>query len=164
MEAASLPRPGRYSALGALAALLALLFAVALIAGLLGEQGCGGSSSGRPRKPATTSPPTFLALYQQQGSRFGIPWPILAGIGKEECDHGRYADASCRPEPGAAGPGAANFAGAAGPMQIGVGGAAGCTFCTVKVDGGGDGKIGTHDPADAIAMAAKVLLGEGRSA
>ena len=34
-------------------------------------------------------------------------------------------DPSCTPQPGATGPGVANFAGASGPMQIGIGGAAG---------------------------------------
>ena len=43
-------------------------------------------------------------------------------------------------------------------MQIGVGGAAGNELSRVGVDADGDGKIGTHDPADAIAMAALVLI------
>lgn len=160
MEAASLPKPGRFAAVGALAAIVALLLGVAIVAGLLGQAGCSSASAPSPKAGADI-PANFLALYQQEGRRFQIPWEILAGVGKEECDHGRNPDPSCTPEPGASGPGAANFAGAAGPMQIGVGGAAGCTFCSVEVDGDGDGKIGTHDPADAIAMAAKVLIAKG---
>ena len=54
-------------------------------------------------------------------ARTSIPWEVLAGIGQEECDQGRIPDPSCTPQPGAIGPGVANFAGASGPMQIGVG-------------------------------------------
>jgi len=43
-------------------------------------------------------------------------------------------------------------------MQIGVGGAAGDEFSHVKTDANADGSAGTHDPADAIAMAARVLV------
>lgn len=143
------------------AALLAFLIAgVAIIAALTGNGGCESqAASGPPSKQAERDiPATFLALYQQVAAKYRIPWPVLAGIGREECDHGRDPDPSCTPQPGASGPGVANFAGAAGPMQIGVGGAAGDEFSRVKVDFDGDGKTGTHDPADAIAMAALVLI------
>jgi hypothetical protein len=146
--------------LGVLAG-LALVLGVAIIAALLGQNGCQGASGsgGPPSKTARRDiPADLLALYQQIGPRYGIPWQILAGIGKEECDHARDPDPSCKPEPGQSGPGAANYAGAAGPMQIGTGGAAGDEFDQVKVDANGDGSAGTHDPADAIAMAARVLL------
>jgi hypothetical protein len=52
----------------------------------------------------------------------------------------------------------ANFAGAAGPMQIGIGGAAGNIFAVRGVDGDGDGRVGAHSPADAIATAAVILI------
>lgn len=142
-----------------LAVVVALMLGMAVVASLLVQTGCPGNSSGPPSGRARRDIPSdFLALYQAIGARYGIPWPILAGIGREECDHGRDPDPSCTPRPGATGPGAANFAGAAGPMQIGVGGAAGCEFCHVRTDANGDGSAGTHDPADAIAMAARVLL------
>ena len=43
-------------------------------------------------------------------------------------------------------------------MQIGIGGAAGNIFAARGVDGDSDGHIGAHDPADAIATAANILL------
>lgn len=144
---------------GAAALLCFLIIAVAIIAAISGSGGCNAGSGGPPSRQAKRDiPADFLALYQQVGAKYRIPWEVLAGVGREECDHGRDPDPSCTPQPGASGPGAANFAGAAGPMQIGVGGAAGDEFSRVKVDFDGDAKIGTHDPADAIAMAAVVLI------
>src|SRR3954470_19704279 len=104
-----------------LAVVVALMVATAIVASLLGQGGCGTGSSGAPSSTARRGiPADFLALYQQIGPRYGIPWQILAGIGREECDHGRNPDPSCAPHQGQAGAGVANFAGAAGPMQIGV--------------------------------------------
>ena len=135
----------------------ALVLGVAILGALLGQNpGCGHDAP--PSRAAKQDiPADLLAIYRRVGSQYGIPWEVLAGIGKEECDHGRFRDPSCTPLPGQAGPGAANFAGAAGPMQIGIGGAAGCAFCSIAVDESGDGRAGTHDPADAVAMAARLL-------
>jgi len=144
-----------------LLAVLALILGVAILASLFGQNTCGagGGSGGTPSGSAKRAiPADFLAAYQQAGAKYGVPWEILAGIGKEECDHGKNPDPSCTPQPGASGPGVANFAGAAGPMQIGVGGAAGDEFDRVRVDANNDGSAGTHDPADAAAMAARILL------
>jgi membrane-bound lytic murein transglycosylase B len=52
-------------------------------------------------------PPDYLALYQAAGTAYGVPWPVLAAIGKVESDHGRNP-AAYRP----------NEAGAEGPMQF----------------------------------------------
>src|SRR3954468_500411 len=135
----------------------ALVLGVAILGALLGQNaGCGHDAP--PSHAAKQDiPADLLAIYRRVGSQYAIPWEVLAGIGKEECDHGRFRDPSCTPPPGQAGPGAANFAGAAGPMQIGIGGAAGCAFCTIAVDESGDGRAGTHDPVDAVAMAARLL-------
>jgi len=140
------------------AVVIAGAIAVGIIAAITGTGGCsasGGAPSGEAKKDI---PANFLALYQQVGAKYHIPWEVLAGVGREECDHGRNRDSSCTPQPGASGPGAANFAGAAGPMQIGVGGAAGDIFSRRGVDADGDGKTGAHDPADAIATAAVILI------
>src|SRR4051812_7196868 len=161
MGAATASRSGKIAASATSLVFGGLILGIAILAALLGQHaGCPGSSSGAPPSHAAKRdiPADFLAVYQRVGARYGIPWEILAGIGKEECDHGRFRDASCTPRPAQAGPGAANFAGAAGPMQIGIGGAAGCAFCSVRVDANGDGSAGTHDPADAVAMAARLLL------
>ncbi|HEX8052070.1 MAG TPA: hypothetical protein VF517_03695 [Thermoleophilaceae bacterium] len=157
MAAATGSRFGQVAALGVASLIAAAVIGIAILGSLLGKDGCDAGSP--PSKAAERDiPRDFLALYQRLGARYGLPWPILAGIGKEECDHGRLRHPACTPRPGQSGRGPANFAGAAGPMQIGISGAAGCMFCSVRVDGGGDGRIGTHDPADSIAMAARTLL------
>src|SRR5438034_520040 len=40
-------------------------------------------------KAISDIPGLYLQLYQQAGDRFHVPWPILAGIGRTECNHGR---------------------------------------------------------------------------
>jgi hypothetical protein len=149
---------GRVAAILVAIAIGVLLLGVAILGALAGQGSCSGGGAAPSKDAKRDVPADFLTLYQRIGARYGIPWEVLAGIGKEECDHGRLRNPACTPQPGQSGPGAANFAGAAGPMQLGIGGAAGCMFCAVKVDGGGDGRIGAHDPADAIAMAARTLL------
>lgn len=147
--------------LAAAAALLMFVIAgVAIIAAITGSGGCSGARTGGPPSGEARRdiPADFLDLYQQVGAKYHIPWQVLAGIGREECDHGRNSDPSCTPQPGATGAGAANAAGAAGPMQIGIGGAAGDSFGSRAVDFDGDGKTGAHDPADAIATAAVILI------
>jgi hypothetical protein len=147
-------------AAGGLLIILLAVIGAGILAAISGNSSC--SSSAPQSAPSSEAkrdiPADFLAVYQQIGAKYQIPWEVLAGIGREECDHGRLPDPSCTPQPGASGPGAANFAGAAGPMQIGIGGAAGNEFARIGVDADGDGKIGTHDPADAVAMAARVLI------
>jgi hypothetical protein len=131
--------------------------AIALL-GALSTNACQPASAITPSATAQRQvPATMLAIYQQVGARYQIPWPILSGIGAEECDHARNPDPSCTPQPGATGPGIANSAGAAGPMQIGTGGAAGDEYDQLK---GllGPGPVGTHDPTDAVELAALVLL------
>jgi hypothetical protein len=158
MAAAPGTGSGKLAAAAAATAATAVVFGVGILGALLGDSTCS-SGGAEPTEAADRDiPADFLALYRRVGARYGIPWEVLAGIGKEECDHGRLRHPACAPRPGQSGRGPANFAGAAGPMQIGIGGAAGCMFCAVRVDGGGDGRIGTHDPADSIAMAARTLL------
>ena len=102
-------------------------------------------------------PASFLRIYEQVGAQFKIPWEVLAGIGQEECDQGRLADPSCTPQPGATGPGVANFAGASGPMQIGVGGLAGDEYQSLRRYLP-DPSLGPHDPTTAVELAALVLI------
>jgi hypothetical protein len=102
-------------------------------------------------------PASFLRIYERVGAQFRIPWEVLAGIGQEECDQGRFADPSCMPQPGATGPGVANFAGASGPMQIGVGGLAGEEYQSLRRYLP-DPSLGPHDPTTAVTLAALVLI------
>jgi peptidoglycan DL-endopeptidase CwlO len=170
-------RPGR----GAVLALvtLAILVVGALIvapmlivggSGLLFQSGTGCAAAQGQQPPASSDahnsiPANYLALFQATGKRYGIPWVILAGIGKVESDDGRTT------LPGVHS--GANAFGAAGPMQIGIGGAAGNQWggapvhpaservSGVATDGNGDGIASVYDPADAIAGAAKYLLEHG---
>jgi cell wall-associated NlpC family hydrolase len=118
------------------------------------------SSQGRDSIPSN-----YLALFQQVGRQFGVPWQILAGIGEVESNDGRSN------LPGVHS--GANGFGAAGPMQIGIGGAAGNTWGGAPVhpaseqvngvatDENGDGIASVYEPADAIAGAAKYLIRNG---
>ena len=97
-------------------------------------------------------PPNYLALYRSAADTCpGLPWSVLAAIGKVETNHGRLQ------APGVTS--GANFAGAAGPMQIGVGGKAGNTWAAYAVDADGGGAV--HDPVDAIFTAANYLCRNG---
>jgi len=143
--------------------------------GLLAESGTsctsGGHSSASTAQPVASQaarnsiPANYLALFQDIGAQYKIPWVVLAGIGKVESDDGRTT------LPGVHG--GANAFGAAGPMQIGIGGAAGNQWggapthpasekvTGVATDADGDGTASVYDPADAIAGAAKYLLAHG---
>jgi hypothetical protein len=136
----------------------------ALITALI-EQTCsaGGLGDGPSQTAQQDIPANLLAIYEQVGARYRIPWEVLAGIGEEECDQGRDPDPSCTPQPGATGPGVADCAGASGPMQIGVGsgpcGSAGDAYDQLR----GylpDHSLGPHDPTTAVELAALVLIKE----
>jgi hypothetical protein len=70
-------------------------------------QSCSGSGAGdAPSRVAVRDiPARMLAIYQQVGAQYKLPWEIRAGIGKEECDHGLLPDPSCTPQPRSKGPG-----------------------------------------------------------
>jgi hypothetical protein len=142
---------------GASLGLAAMFMLIAVVAGVggasLGAE--GGSGSGGPGEGASALalreiPPDYLRLYQAAGTRYGLDWAILAGIGRVECDHGRDPDPSCTHE------GAVNSAGAGGPMQF-----LASTWATYGVDGDGDGRRDRWDSADAIYGAADYLRASG---
>ena len=92
--------------------------------------------------PCRTSRPTYLALYMGAAQTCpGLPWGVLAGIGKVESDHGQST------APGVHS--GANFAGAEGPMQFEP-----ATFAQYAIDGDHDGQLSPYDPGDAIYTAA----------
>ncbi len=94
-------------------------------------------------------PPSYLALYLGAAQTCpGLPWGVLAGIGKVESDHGR-SDL-----PGVHS--GANFAGAEGPMQFEP-----ATFAEYAVNADHNGKPSPYDPADAIYTAAAMLCADG---
>jgi cell wall-associated NlpC family hydrolase len=131
---------------------------VAVVFLVLGLMALGLSTSliggGPPSTQAQRDiPPAYLPLYQAAADSCpGLPWSVLAAIGKVESDHGRST------EPGVTS--GANFAGAAGPMQIGIGGKAGNTFASYAVDADGGG-ADVYNPVDAVFTAAHYLCRNG---
>jgi membrane-bound lytic murein transglycosylase B len=108
-------------------------------------------AAGQPRpSPAAAAdiPAGYLRLYRQAGTRYRIPWPVLAAIGKVESDHGRVRLPGVRS--------GSIWAGACGPMQIGCvpGSKAGNSWARY-----GHGQ--PHDPAQAIPAAARYLVDHG---
>jgi peptidoglycan DL-endopeptidase CwlO len=126
---------------------LVLLF-LALAAAAPGN--AGTSLAGGPSTLALSDiPPAYLALFMGAAQTCpGLPWGVLAGIGKVESDDGRSA------LPGVHS--GANYAGAEGPMQFEPG-----TFAQYAVDGDHDGRLNVYDPADAIYSAAAMLCANG---
>ncbi|MER7544770.1 NlpC/P60 family protein [Spirillospora sp. NPDC127506] len=131
---------------GAAAALLGLVAVLVAVLGavLPGSGSQSGACQPAPGESVSDIPPAYLRLYRAAGSRYGIGWHLLAGVGKVESDHGRGT-----------GPGISsgrNHAGAAGPMQFMPG-----TWAAFGVDGDHDGRRDVYDPADAIPAAARYL-------
>ena len=111
----------------------------------------GGIAVSTPSQTAVADiPPDYLLLYEQAGVAFDVPWQVLAGIGKVECDHGRNPDPACRQE------GAENAAGAGGPMQF-----LASTWQEYGVAASGSGAADRWNPADAIVSAANFLKANG---
>jgi cell wall-associated NlpC family hydrolase len=97
-------------------------------------------------------PPSYLVLYLGAARTCpGLPWGVLAGIGKVESDHGQ-SDA-----PGVHS--GANFAGAEGPMQFEP-----ATFAEFSVRADPSVPLSVYDPADAIYTAAAMLCANGGDA
>lgn len=141
---------------GAKAALVGLAATVAvplaLIVLVIGTSGaCSGDASAQPPTSKAAEgdvPSNYLNLYKQAGQRFGVPWPVLAGVGKTETDHGRST------APGVHS--GQNYAGAGGPMQF-----LAATWDQYGVDGNDDGDRDRYDPQDAIPGAAHYLKTTG---
>jgi cell wall-associated NlpC family hydrolase len=94
-------------------------------------------------------PPAYLTWYMGAAQTCpGLPWGVLAGIGKIESDHGR-SDA-----PGVHS--GANFAGAEGPMQFEP-----ATFAEYAVNADPGRPLSVYDPADALYTAAAMLCANG---
>ncbi len=132
------------------AAILAACFLL-LLPALAISAATGGSEVATPSPDALADiPEGYLALYEQAALAYGIPWELLAGVGKVECDHGRSPERSCFEE------GIENRAGAGGPMQF-----LASTWATYGLDGDGDGRADRWDPADAVYSAASFLAASG---
>ncbi len=138
----------------ALIALAACLLLPVLVLAAASNAIGGGGGLAEPTPTALADiPPQYLLLYEQAGVAYGVPWPLLAGIGKLECDHGRSPDPACWQE------GALNYAGAGGPMQF-----LAATWARYRVDANGNGTANRWNPADAIFAAANYLIASGAPA
>jgi cell wall-associated NlpC family hydrolase len=128
--------------------LVLVLFVMLVIGGISTGIIGGNSPSDDARRDI---PASYLVMYQRSADACpGLPWAVLAAIGKVETNHGRLR------APGVTE--GANFAGAAGPMQMGIGvGAAGDAFWRFAIDGNADGRASPYDPADAIPSATAYL-------
>ncbi len=98
-----------------------------------------------PRKKValSTDPRSYVGMYRAAAASCpGLPWSVLAAIGEVESRHGLLATRS--------------NAGAMGPMQF-----LPETWRAYATDGDGNGRVDIHNPADAIATAAKLLCANG---
>jgi cell wall-associated NlpC family hydrolase len=111
----------------------------------------GGINLSTPSQTAIAEiPPGYLLLYQEAGLAFDVPWEVIAGIGKVECDHSRNPDPACWKQ------GATNAAGAGGPMQF-----LASTWQQYGIAASGSGTPDRWNEADAIVSAANFLKANG---
>jgi hypothetical protein len=130
---------------------VAAAIACAAVVGLLGLVPVvmsGGAASSAPGVAAGDIPPALLPVYVRAAESCGMPWEVLAAVGKVETDHGRST------LPGVHS--GTNHAGAAGPMQF-----LASTWAEYGRDGDGDGDRDVYSPADAIAGASAYLCANG---
>jgi hypothetical protein len=109
----------------------------------------GGVASPPSRAARAEIPASYLALYRSSArSCPGLPWGVLAGIGKVETNHGRS------PAPGVRS-GVNAFGCCAGPMQFNIRNGPPSTWD--RYGRGGN----VYDPADAVPAAARLLCANG---
>jgi len=124
--------------LAIVAALLLLLLAViaGAIGGISGQDAAACTSQPAGSSAAAAIPANYLTDFKAAGTRYGIPWTVLAAIGEVESGFGADDGPST--------------AGALGPMQFEA------SAWALYGDGGN-----IMDPADAIPAAARLLVASG---
>ncbi|GAA4224644.1 hypothetical protein GCM10022254_04580 [Actinomadura meridiana] len=151
-----------FGAVGIAAAMFSALLFVPMMFGASrflfgGGLGGGGSNcvnvAGAGAQPAAATdakaiPANYLQFYRTAGGKYGIPWNVLAGIGKVETGHGTSNLPGVKS--------GENYAGAGGPMQF-----LAATWKEFAVDGDKDGHKDRYNPADAIPSAAAYLKHNG---
>jgi cell wall-associated NlpC family hydrolase len=134
------PAADRGSAAITLAAAAVLLLLLAVIAGavgaITGQQASACTAQPAAGSAAASIPAGYLADFKAAGTRYGIPWTVLAAIGEIESSFGQNDGPSS--------------AGALGPMQFEP------PTWALYGDGGN-----IMDPADAIPAAARLLVANG---
>ena len=137
------------AAAAALAVALPLVLVLLVTATDAPGQASTGLAGGPSMQALDTIPPAYLTLYLDAARTCpGLPWAVLAGIGKVESDHGQST------APGVHS--GANYAGAEGPMQFEP-----ATFAQYAVNADAPAKLSPYDPADAIYTAAAMLCANG---
>jgi cell wall-associated NlpC family hydrolase len=129
------------------------LVIILLVAGSLPTSAQAGRDAGLDGAPTALAmqdiPANYLAWYMAAAQTCpGLPWSVLAGIGKVESNHGRSTLPGVRS--------GANRAGAEGPMQFLPG-----TFAKYAVNADPGSLLTPYDPADAIYAAARMLCADG---
>lgn len=104
-------------------------------------------AAGVPRRASLNQsalpvPAELMSLYVGASQKYGVPWPLLAGVGMEETGQGRNNHTSS--------------AGAQGVMQF-----LPSTFAMYGVDGNGDGRADILNDADSVYSAANALRAWG---
>jgi cell wall-associated NlpC family hydrolase len=133
----------------AAAVMLPLAVLLLVTAGPAASQASPGLAGGPSVLALSDIPPNYLALYMGAAKTCpGLPWGVLAGIGKVESDHGLST------APGVHS--GANFAGAEGPMQFEP-----ATFARYATDADPAAPLSPYDPGDAIYTAATMLCANG---
>jgi membrane-bound lytic murein transglycosylase B len=134
------PAAERGSATITISAAALLLLLIAVIAGaadgITGQQASACTAQPAASSAAASIPKGYLASFKAAGTKYGIPWDVLAAIGKVESDFGANDGPSS--------------AGALGPMQFKP------STWALYGDGGN-----IMDPADAIPAAARLLAANG---
>ena len=149
---------GRLIAAAVTALVVPVLLLSAAAGGIVGTDGSAVAAAGQPGASANAVadiPADMLALYQRAATADcdGLPWTVLAAIGKVESDHGRST------LPGVHS--GANSAGAQGSMQF-----LPATFAAYNrpVPPGGANPPSPYDPVDAVHAAARYLCASGARA
>ena len=144
---------GRLIGVVVVALVVPVLLLSAAAAGVVGTG--GGAAAAQPaasRDALADIPPAMLALYQRAATAEcdGLPWTVLAAVGKVESDHGRST------LPGISS--GSNPYGAEGPMQF-----LKATFAAYAypVPPGGADPPSPYDPVDAVHAAARYLCSSG---
>jgi peptidoglycan DL-endopeptidase CwlO len=105
--------------------LISLFIALAMGGSITAGAVAGVASASSPKSVSGQAdiPADYLALYQEAAAAYGLPWQLLAAIGRVESDHGRNPNAYHPNEAGAEGPmqfipsSWARYAGASGSLQ-----------------------------------------------
>jgi cell wall-associated NlpC family hydrolase len=124
--------------LATVAAVLLLLLSViaGAVGGITGQEAAACTSQPAASSAAAAIPANYLADFKAAGTRYGIPWTVLAAIGQVESGFGANDGPSS--------------AGALGPMQFEP------STWALYGDGGN-----IMNPADAIPAAARLLIANG---